>query len=486
MNTIRRRLTVWYAVALGLAMAAFGLVLYLERRQSTFQELDGRLQLEAQFAARWLVESKRVVGRLTDRAPGRPPALDPGVAAYFENVRDALVLADAQGRVLYASAAARELGFEGIEQLVRLGRAAPASSAVGTVTGLRGGDHRWAALPLPRLAPEAAILVVAVDTDEVAFGPAALVQSMLAAAPVIVLAALMLGYLIAGRALGPMVGIVDELEAITDGRSLHRRLAVPMTGDEVSRLAQTLNGMLARLEQSFGTLRRFTADASHELKTPLMVVRAGVERALTDARTPGELVPALDEALGQVNRMSHMVESLLTLARVDEGRAPLAFEPHDLRALVQEAGETAEMLGEPAGIAVTVDVPEAAEVLPVDAERIRQLLMNLVTNAIKYTPAGGRVDLALERREQAVVLAVRDTGIGISPGDVDRIFDRFFRGDQARSRTGDRPGTGLGLAICKWIAEAHGGSITVASRPGKGSAFLVALPRPAPAPGGEA
>jgi signal transduction histidine kinase len=279
---------------------------------------------------------------------------------------------------------------------------------------------------------------------------------------------------------------MDEVEAISDGRSLHRRLAVPMSGDEMARLALTVNGMLARLEQSFASLHRFTADASHELKTPLMVLRAGVERALVHPGVPGEILQSLDETLAQINQMSEMVENLLTLARADEGRAPLAVEESDLRDLVADVAETAGMLGESAGITVTSDIPRHAVRLAVDRHRIREMLLNLVTNAIKYTPQGGAVALRLAEEVDAVSLAVRDTGIGVAPGDLPHIFERFWRADPARSRTGDRPGTGLGLAITKWIAEAHGGTITVQSRPGRGSVFVVRLPKGAgPAAAGE-
>jgi signal transduction histidine kinase len=276
-------------------------------------------------------------------------------------------------------------------------------------------------------------------------------------------------------------GLLDEVEAITDGRSLHRRLAVPMTADEVARLASTLNRMLARLEQSFASLHRFTADASHELKTPLMVLRAGVERSLTDPGTPPEVLQTLDETLEQINWMTEMVESLLTLARADEGRAPLTLEEHDLRPVIADVAETAEMLGEQQGVQVTSDVPAVPVTIAVDPHRIRELLLNLVTNAIKYTPGGGTVALELREQDGAATITVRDTGIGIAAGDLPHIFERFWRADPARSRTGDRPGVGLGLAITKWIAEAHGGSITVQSRPGRGTAFTVILPRSAAA-----
>jgi signal transduction histidine kinase len=174
-----------------------------------------------------------------------------------------------------------------------------------------------------------------------------------------------------------------------------------------------------------------------------------------------------------------MVENLLTLARADEGRAPLAVEPTDLRELVDDAAETARLLAEAGNVAVTASKPEAPVLLAVDRHRIRELLLNLVTNAVKYTPAGGTVSIELEDEGHAAIMRVRDTGIGVAPGDLPHIFERFWRADPARSRTGDRPGVGLGLAITKWIAEAHGGSITVQSRPGRGTVFTVTLPRSA-------
>jgi len=274
--------------------------------------------------------------------------------------------------------------------------------------------------------------------------------------------------------------MVDELEAITDGRSLYRRLPVPPAVEELSRVAGSVNRMVARLEESFSTLRRFTADASHELKTPLMVLRANLERALTHPGTPAEAAGALDEALDELNQMAELVDNLLTLARADEGKATLAREPTDLRELMEEAVETAGILGEGASVQVRTEIPEQPVLLPVDRSRIRQLLLNLITNAIKYTPAGGKLSLGLVDQGGTVALMVGDTGIGIASGDLPHIFDRFWRADVSRDRSGARPGTGLGLAITKWIAEAHGGSIAVQSRVGRGTVFTVTLPREEP------
>ncbi len=177
--------------------------------------------------------------------------------------------------------------------------------------------------------------------------------------------------------------------------------------------------------------------------------------------------------------MTELVDTLLTLARVDEGRMELHTELVDLRALLHDVHETAQMLGEEAGLEVSLDVPADPVAVQADPARMRQLLLNLVSNAVKYTPTGGRVWLALTAGPGTATISVRDSGIGIAPGDVDRVFDRFWRADAARSRTGERPGIGLGLSICKWIAEAHGGSIAVTSRPSRGSTFTVTLPRAA-------
>ena len=175
--------------------------------------------------------------------------------------------------------------------------------------------------------------------------------------------------------------------------------------------------------------------------------------------------------------MTQLVDALLTLARADEGIAPLHREPVDLRGIVEEVRETGELLAEESGVRVEVVTPPEPIVVSVDATRIRQLILNLLTNAVKYTPPGGTVRMQLGSANGRVALSVADTGIGIAPGDLPHIFDRFWRADSARTRTSERPGAGLGLAICKWIAEAHGGRIDVVSRPGRGTTFTVTLPR---------
>src|SRR5918993_858873 len=485
MTTIRRRLTLWYTVALAVTVLAFGTALYLERRQSGIKELDHRISLEADLAHRWLGESYKVLGRIVTSS-GASAALDPGISAYLESVRDYLIVADTTGQVLALSEVTRALPADALERLAAPLARPDLRRHIGTLPlGPPSGDVRFLAIPVQDAGPTIRGLLVATPTAQAAFGPADLLRSMLLIAPIILVGAGLVGYWLADTSLRPVQTIMDEVEAISDGRSLHRRLAVPLSGDEMARLALTVNGMLARLEQSFGSLHRFTADASHELKTPLMVLRAGVERALVHPGVPPEILQSLDDTLAQINQMSEMVENLLTLARADEGRAPLAIEESDLREVVADVAETAGMLGENAGVSASHTMPDTPVLLAVDRHRIREMLLNIVTNAIKYTPREGSVSLALEENEEFVIFTVRDTGIGIAAGDLPHIFERFWRADQARSRTGDRPGTGLGLAITKWIAEAHGGTISVQSRPGRGSTFTVKLPKPSgpqPAP----
>lgn len=474
MSSIRSRLATGYAVTLLLTLGGFCAAVYYELRKPSISGLDAQLAGERDLAVQYLSESHRVLGRLVP--PGGSPALAPEVAAGFQGLRDYLLVVDTSGSILYTSDSLAALPFVDLQALSAHLSPPPAMSRSVSLRLQSGREVRAIASPLATAGAPISAILVATPVDRSAPDATVFLRSMLLVAPLVLVASAFAGYWLSANALRPVQGIIDELAAITDGRSLHRRLEVPLAGDEVSRLAQTLNGMLARLEQSFSSLRRFTADASHELKTPLMVLRAGVERSLTDPRTPTEVMASLDETLGEINRMTELVEGLLTLARADEGRAPLPVERTDLRDLVAEASETAGMLAESGRVQVTTVMPDAPVWAMVDRRRIREMLLNLVTNAIKYTPDEGKVELSLAERSDGAVIVVRDTGIGIASNDLPHIFERFWRADIARSRTGERPGSGLGLAITKWIAEAHGGSISASSRLGRGTTLTVVLP----------
>src|SRR5213079_1407090 len=467
MQTIRGRLTAWYSAALALTLAAFAAVLYLDRRNASYQDLDQRMRSEAALTAGILAESYRARGVLVRPDTAARPVLIPDVAALLEAVPDILIVTARDGSLLFASSDARALTFQQVEQLHRV---ATVPDSGGSLGGFHiepdGPTIHYAVRPVADAGPQFGAILAAANVRTAELGPDQLLSSFALVLPFGVAVALLMGSWISRRALRPVDQIITEVREITDGRSLHRRLAEPLVKDELGRLAETLNQMMTRLERSFAALRRFTADASHELKTPLTVLRAGVERAITTPNLPQDTLATLEETLQEIKRMTELVEALLTLARADEGIAPLHREP-------------GELLAEEAGVRMEVTTSAEPLVVSIDATRIRQLLLNLLTNAVKYTPAGGSVRLQLGPANGKLTLTVADTGIGIAPGDLPHIFDRFWRADSARTRTGERPGAGLGLAICKWIAEAHGGHIDVVSRPGRGTTFTVSIPRDA-------
>src|SRR3989441_6106512 len=480
METIRGRLTAWYSTALALTLAAFSVALYLARRSASFQDLDQRIRSEAALSAGILAESYRARGVLVRPDTAGRPQLIQAVAALLEVVPDFLIITAHDGSLLFASSDARALTFQQVEQLREAVHAPRGARPSGTLRIEPAGPTIHFALhAVPEGGPQLGAILAGANVQTAELGPQQLLSVLLLVLPVGLVAALVVGSWIARRALEPVDRIISEVREITDGRSLHRRLAEPMVKDELGPLAETLNQMMTRLERSFAALRRFTADASHELKTPLTVLRGGVERAITPPGLPQDTLATLEETLQEIKRMTELVEALLTLARADEGIAPLHLEPVDLRSILEEARETGELLAEQAGVEMDLATPPEPVIVPVDASRIRQLILNLVTNAVKYTPSGGSVRMQLGQSNGRVTLTVADTGIGIAAGDLPHIFDRFWRADSARTRTGERPGAGLGLAICKWIAEAHGGTIEVQSRPGRGTTFTVTLPKQA-------
>jgi heavy metal sensor kinase len=477
-ESIRGRLTIWYATALILSIAVFAVVLYVARRSATYQDLDRRIQSEADLTAGILSESYRARGAVVEKDTAGRPVLTAEVAAVLEVVPDYLLVTSRDGSLLFGSPDARSLGFTQFEQVNALAQAPRAAGAGPRQYRIPNGPAiHYVVRAVPEAGGQIGAILAGADTRSAELRIEELVTTIVIAFLVGIVPAVFVGRWIAGRALEPVDRMITEIREITDGRSLHRRLAVPMHQDELGRLAATLNQMWTRLERSFAALRRFTADASHELKTPLTVVRAGVERAITRPGQPPEILAPLEETLQEVNRMTELLDSLLTLARADEGRADLHKEPVDLREIIEEAGETGELLAEHAGVGMEIHLPAEPVVVPVDRSRIRQLALNLIENAVKYTPRGGNVSVELGSHNGRAVFSVADTGIGIAAGDLPHVFDRFWRADSARTRTSERAGTGLGLAICKWIAEAHGGTIEVQSRPGRGTTFTVGLPR---------
>jgi signal transduction histidine kinase len=256
-------------------------------------------------------------------------------------------------------------------------------------------------------------------------------------------------------------------------QDLSQRITVPQTGDELQRLAGTLNQMLQRIESAVARITQFTADASHELRTPVALIRTRAEVTLAKPRSSDQYRDALNEVLAESERTTTLIENLMTLARADTGSDTLNFDRTNMSEIASEVCSQAQTLTEGKQLHWSATIPETAIWVRGDTNALRRLLLILVDNAVKYTPPAGSVSLALQCNGTHAEIRVRDTGIGISADDLPHIFDRFYRADKARSR--ELGGTGLGLSIGRWIANAHGGEISVESSTG-GSVFLVLLP----------
>ena len=288
----------------------------------------------------------------------------------------------------------------------------------------------------------------------------------------ILLSASAVGYWISGRALSPVDAITRTARTI-GGSDLSQRLEALHTGDELQRLTDTLNEMLSRIETAFLRITQFTADASHELRTPISLIRTEAEIALRKSRSEEEYRDALFHILTEAEATSSMVEKLLSLARSDSGQRALEWRPVDLGdTALRVVGEWQAVL-ESKALRLTETIAGGVYVVG-DKTALRQLLNILLDNAVKYTPGPGTIGLSVEERSNTAVLKVTDSGIGIDPEDRDRIFERFYRADKARSR--ESGGAGLGLAIAQWIVMQHHGSLEVESTPGKGSTFVLELP----------
>jgi signal transduction histidine kinase len=280
------------------------------------------------------------------------------------------------------------------------------------------------------------------------------------------------GWWLMRRSLAPIAAITRAAERINE-RNLGEKLARAGNGDELDRLTEVLNAMTARLNDSFNRIREFTLHASHELKTPLAVLRGQLETALRD----DPLSPAERELcagqLEELRRLTRIVDNLTLLAKADAGLLPLAFAPVRLDELVRDVFADAEILAEAAGIRVSLAACETATV-PGDAHRLRQLLLNLADNAVKYNAPGGSVTMTLRAAEHVAECRIANTGPGIPAEALPRVFDRFYRGDRAHSDEVD--GCGLGLSIAQWIVSAHKGTIQIESAPATLTTVTVRLP----------
>jgi heavy metal sensor kinase len=297
--------------------------------------------------------------------------------------------------------------------------------------------------------------------------------AMLIGIPVLLVIATAGGYWISTRALHPVDQITHAAQMINP-QDLSQRVIVPQTGDELQRMAETLNQMLQRIESAVARITQFTADASHELRTPVALIRTRAEVTLAKPRNSDQYRDALKEVLAESERTTALIENLMTLARADTGSETLNFQRIDVSDLAREACAQAQTLAQARRQHWSAAIPDTAIWVRGDTHALRRLLLILIDNAVKYTPPAGTVSLSLQRNGTRAEIRVSDTGIGISESDLPHIFERFYRADKARSR--ELGGTGLGLSIGRWIANAHGGDVQVENSTHNGTTFLVCLP----------
>ncbi|MDO8616784.1 MAG: ATP-binding protein [Dehalococcoidia bacterium] len=457
LRSIRLRITLWYVLLLAVVLAAFCAGIYFALRQSLIDDLDNLLESRAGL----------LLGAISYES-GRPTITgidftgDPAEGENFARVFDS------SGEVTFDNSAG--VGGPPVDQPV-IERTLKGETTTRRVEA-GGQTLRVTTLPILRGSAPAGALEVGISQEDVDETLRTLLLILAIAYPLTLAIATFGGLLVAGRALTPidrLTGLAQRISA----DDLSQRLDLDLPDDELGRLARTFNDMIARLESAFRRQRQFTADASHELRTPLTAIKGHSEVALQRSRSPESYRQALVAINEEADRVIRLTTSLLSLARADAGQIPLSLEDVDVAEAVRAAAEHSHPSAERKQVRLRVD-PGPETRVTADEDLLIQLMLNLLDNAIKYTPSGGEVTVGWATESDAVSLKVRDTGIGIDREDIPHIFDRFYRVDKARSRAAG--GAGLGLSISLWIAEAHGGSIVVESQPGKGSTFTVRLP----------
>jgi heavy metal sensor kinase len=451
---LRIRITAWYFAVLAIGFSLFGVIAYFVMRSSIHETVDENLQDQIQG-----------VRELIQRTASRGRAKLAHEFDQDEEIRagsDLLQVSDPAGNWVYRS-----------RTMTLYGPAAPREVRT-SITTQRPDGVPLRVLTLPvRGGDETYIVQLAYPLDDFYEALDRFRRVLFLSSPLLLLLASAGGYWLSRRALAPVDQITREARSIS-AQNLSSRLVVPHTGDELQHLSETLNGMLARLEQAFRRITQFTADASHELRTPVALMRTRAEIVLRRPRSQEEYRETLRQILEDLQRTSSLIENLMLLARADSGAEALQRTRINMVESVGEACLEGRTLAETKQISFREELPASPLWIQGDSNSLRRLFLILLDNAVKYTPPQGRITVSLHSSDGCAVTEVRDTGIGIAAEDLPHVFERFFRADRARSR--ETGGAGLGLSIGQWIAEAHGGTIGVFSEPGEGSMFQVRIP----------
>ena len=460
LRTLRLRLTAWYLAFFSVLFLLLCVLLYGALSRSMQRRLDETLVEQSSTAAKLLQEElEEMHGDAELAAADVLSELQPSgrIIAILENAE-----------VLAGGTAAQE------PELTSAAKTALALPASVTLLGLpRWGTHGARASAHRFSYRRRTFTVLAVEPlDSIAADLQSLRRTLAIALPLLILVAGAGGYLLTRRGLAPLGSMAEQAKRITS-QNLDARLEIGRAAEELTLLSDSFNELLSRLDQSFDTMRRFVQDASHELRTPLAVIRGEADVALSRDRSAAEYRESLANIQLESQRLSRLVDDLLNLARADAGRVQLRMEELYLNDLLAECCRSVQPLATVRGIDLqctcTDDVPFRG-----DEGLLRRMVVNLLDNAVRYTPPGGKVSATLEAQGPDVRIRISDTGVGIAPEASRHVFERFYRVDPAHSRQQD--GFCLGLSIVKWIAESHHGAVELTSAPGSGSTFTVRLP----------
>ena len=468
LHSIRSRLTAWYASVLAISLVAFAAAAYLFLRHTTTERVD-----------EYLVETARLVGdvvEVEETADGSvAPALDAVISEFHPRDVTVLVLDRASGAILGASRPSSALGIDAplrSDTLAQAVRRAPDSTASRLTMEGREGPVRVVALPyVVRDRPIIVAAARSLAAQQRTLGEARV--ALASGIPLMVLLAILVGSWLAGKALDPVALMTTRAQRI-GASSLDERLPVVNERDELGRMATVFNDMLARLDHAFERQRQFMADTSHELRTPVAIIRGEAELALSrNRRSPEELRASLDTVKRESERLGRVVDDLFLLARADAGEPAAPPVELYLDELAADAVRAIRAVAEAEGVRLRSESDGADLPFRGDEALLRRLVTNLLDNAVKYTPRGGTVTVSTRREKGRYVLDVADTGPGIAPEIQPHIFTRFVRDPEAARR---KHGAGLGLAIARWIAARHGGRLDLTRSDSSGSTFTLALP----------
>jgi two-component system, OmpR family, sensor kinase len=491
LHSIRTRLSLWYAIILGVTLIGSGIISYVISRSSLLDNLDMSLKNEVKWvnefiepkakkvklkraALKELQELKRSAAQQEE-----PPEVEPDTSAGKRTEIDAMwnqiyhhtllsprrhyiQILDRNGDLLYRSQSLRghKINYSDIPyQWIN-------------VVSTNGPDDKEIRLAL--MQTDYVKIFVAYPLEPIYEVTDSVFYNFLFITPLALLISLIGGWFLAHKSLKPVDELTATAKEIT-AQNLSRRLPTHKVDDELGRLTEQFNDMISRLQASFDQIQHFSADASHELRTPLTIMRGEIEVALRNQRLSKSVRELLLSIHQELVRLSSIVESLMILVKSDTGRLVFDMQPMAIDNFIDQIFEEAKVLAESKKIRIVLEHNEQAQVKG-DAARLKQLFLNLVDNAVKYTNPRGLVTLSLTKEENTAVITIKDNGFGIPRKDQAKIFERFYRVERDNKTLEDSGGSGLGLPIAKWIAEAHSGSIEVKSREGKGSTFIVRLP----------